>query len=98
MVGGGSAFVLASLDCGILCCGSDGLQAMRLRYFFSSRLGIPKKIRRTTPRKELPALLISVRRYAFRLPRPRVAVGAGAAGASSTRLTSRVAFTLPGRV
>lgn len=84
----------------------DGLQVIRFlsclaAVFFPRHGSAFQKIRRTTPVRKLPALLISVRRYALRLPLPRVAVVAGAAGAgagvSSISDTNRVGFTLPGR-
>lgn len=82
----------------------DGLRLVDFRLdgllsFLPRWSTVFQKIRRTTPRKELPALLISVPRYALRLPRPRAgaAVAGAGAGVSSTRLTSRVGLTRPGR-
>ena len=55
-----------------------------------------QKIRQTTPRKKLPALLISVPRYLL-LRRPRADVVGAGAGASSTSDTKRVGLLRPGR-
>ena len=81
----------------------DGLDGWRPLGWFAGGLASAmavvffpafQKIRQTTPRKKLPALLISMPCYLLRRPRADV-VGAGA-GASSTSDTKRVGLLRPG--